>query len=115
MSICWWCYWGWPKEIADIFDEACRRLGDPDGWALEFGPGHVVWGDENWGSAEWCLEHFSEYVGDLTEEEQLVVRWSLTELAKIPLERREQTLRPDYDGEHPEKYPPPPGIVLVKR
>jgi hypothetical protein len=114
MGICWHCHWGWPKAVADIYDRACKDLGDEDGHALHYGPGHVVWDDENWHSAEWCLEHFDEYAKDLSESEKVIVRRSLQELSEIPLEERD--LEPeDYDDEHPEHYPPPLGAVLVRR
>jgi hypothetical protein len=114
MGICWSCYWGWPKAIADIYDKACKDLGDDDGHVLHYGPGHVVWEDENWHSAEWCLENFDKYSEDLNESEKTIVRRSLQELAAIPLEERD--LEPeDYDDEHPELYPPPKGAIMVHR
>lgn len=114
MSICWDCYWGWPKAVAEIYDRACKDLGDEDGQALHYGPAHVVWEDENWHSAECCLEHFDEYAENLSESEKVIVRRSLKELAAIPLEERD--LQPEgYDGKHPELYPPPEGVVMVRR
>ena len=44
---CWWCHWGWPKPIADIYDDCVERLGGDEG-PLLWGPAHVVWADENW-------------------------------------------------------------------
>ena len=109
MGICWYCYWGWPKPVSDIYQEALRRL-DGDDFPLKFGPSHIVWEDENFDSAEWCLEHFDEHKGDYGDEVLEVVRWSLDELAKLPLEARE-VIPDDYDDEHPEQYPPTIEVV----
>ena len=112
MGICWYCYWGWSKPVADIYD---RALGDLSGDSspLEYGPSHIVWSDENFHSAEWSLEHFDEHKGDLSEAELVIVKRSLTELAALPLNVR--CVEPDdYDDEHPELFPPPPGIEMVK-
>lgn len=104
MSICWYCHWGWPKPVADIYREAINRL-EGDWLPLDFGPGHIVWSDENFGGAEWCLDNFDLYRGDYTDQELDIVRWSLEELAKIPLGTRE-CVPDDYDGEHPDIFPP---------
>ena len=114
MSICWHCHWGWPKAVADIYDKACAALGDEDGHALHYGPAHVVWDDENWHSAEMCLKEFDKYTDDLREDEKSIVRQSLIELAAIPLAERDVEPE-DYDDEHPELYPPPEGVVMVRR
>lgn len=101
--ICWYCYWGWPKPVAEIYREALNRLGGNES-PLDYGPSHIVWADENFDSVEWCLEHFDECRRDYTDEELAVVRWSLEEMAKIPLEIRNPWPE-DYDGEHPENFP----------
>lgn len=110
--ICWNCYWGWPKPVADIYLRALEKLGgfeDP----LHFGPAHVVWEDENFDSARWCLDNFSKYTGDYSTDELAIVRESLEELVKLPRELLD--VEPDdYDGVHPEKFPPPPGVEMVK-
>ena len=112
MGICWYCHWGWPKEVAVIYKEALRRLnGDRD--ILSFGASHLVWGDENFDCAEWCLEHFNDYSENYNENEAAVVRWSLEELAKLPLNVRE-IIPEDYDDEHPELYPPTSEVVNCK-
>lgn len=113
MGICWYCYWGWPKAIADIYKAALDKL---DGWEspLHFGPAHIVWEDENFDSAEWCLEHFEEYTGndDYTAEHYAIVRWSLEELAKLPMSERD--VEPaNYDEKHPELFPPPAGLTMI--
>ena len=89
MGICWYCHWGWAKPVAEIYQEALKRL---NGYAspLHFGPAHIVWEDENFDSAEWCLENFDNYKGDYTPEELEIVKWSLVELAKLPLDDREK-------------------------
>lgn len=113
MGICWHCHWGWPDYVADIYNEALERL-EGDIYPLNFGPAHIVWEDENWDSVDWCLENFDKHTYEDYSAEQLeVVRWSLQELAKIPLEKRD--LEPeDYDEEHPENFPPPEGVRMVK-
>ena len=116
--ICWYCHWGWPKAVHDIFVAAKEKLGGKDG-PLLFGPSHIVWEDENFSSAEWCLEHFEDYAQDLTAEEKAVVRWSLEELIKIPLPERDPCPRKydeqdDADELDPNDYPPPAGMEMVK-
>ena len=110
--ICWYCYWGWAKPVAEIYLKALKKLNN-DSSPLHYGPAHVVWEDENWYSAEWCLNNFETYKGRFSEEELAIVKWSLEELIKIPLKQRE--IEPDdYDGLHPENYPPVDGIEVIK-
>jgi hypothetical protein len=128
--ICWYCYWGWPKPIADIYDEAVKQLGFDD--ALTSGPGHSVWADENFDKAERDLGNFDEYDNDhqcLSVKELAIVRWSLEELVKVPMSVR--TMGDAYeeawlDGKdwqppersevvHPRDFPPPQGMAMVKR
>lgn len=110
---CWYCYWGWPDYIMDIYQRALKDL-EYDEFPLLYGPGHIVWDDENFDSAEWCLEHFEEYRGGYSEEDLAIVRRSLEELSRIPLDKR--CIEPeDYEGEHPELFPPPDGIKMVKK
>lgn len=108
MGICWYCYWGWPKAIRDIYNEALEKLGG-DMSPLNFGPAHVVWEDESWDSAQWCIDHFDEYSKDLSEHEKTVVMWSLQELLKLP-EHVLNAKPDDYDDEHPKDFPPPADI-----
>ena len=111
MGICWYCYWGWAKPVAEIYTAALEALGG-DSDPLHFGPAHIVWEDENWDSARWCLDNFEKYPGDNSAEELAIVRWSLEELEKLPIEQRE--IEPeDYDGQHPERYPPTVEVVKV--
>lgn len=71
-----------------IFLQAAEKLGAGYSLPLEFGPAHIVWNDYNFGSAEWCLENFPETHDNATAEQLAIVRWSLEELVKIPMERR---------------------------
>jgi hypothetical protein len=105
MSICYWCYWGWPKPIQDIYNDALEKLEGDDS-PLKGGPGHVVWSDENWDLAQHCLDNFDKYgAEDLTDKEKEVVRESLEKLLLVPDEFKNE---PDgYDGENPRLFPPP--------
>ena len=110
--MCWYCYWGWSKPVADIYKKALEDLDGRDS-SLHYGPAHIVWDDENFGSAEWCLEHFDEYKRDYSIDDLIIVRRSLEELARLPLDVR--CVAPEeYDGRHPELYPPPIGVKMVK-
>jgi hypothetical protein len=111
MGICYWCYWGWPKPIKEIYD---RAVADLDGWddPMEFGPGHIVWSDENWDSAQWCLDHFDEYRGDYSDVDLAIVRRSLEELLAVPGEFKEPPA--DYDDENPAAFPPPAHWQVAK-
>lgn len=112
MWVCWYCYWGWPKVVANIYTEAKLRLNG-DSTPLNFGPSHIVWEDENFESAELCLSHFNKGNCDFTKEELEIVRWSLEELSKVPL--KDRCVEPDdYNGSNPQFYPPPKNIEMVK-
>lgn len=107
--ICYWCYWGWPKPIHNIYTRAVEKLGGSER-ALEFGPAHVVWADENWGSAQWCLDHFEDWEKDdndgrFDERELEVVKQSLVELLSVQDEYKHPP--EGFDDESPEKFPPP--------
>jgi len=80
-------YREWSELVTEIYEAALEKL-DGNENPLHFGPAHIVWEDGNLDSAEWCLEHFDEYLGMYTDEEYKVVKWSLEELAKIPVEMR---------------------------
>lgn len=101
---CWYCHWGWAAPVVEIYNRALKKL-DGDSSPLHYGPAHIVWDDENFDCAEDCLRRFDENAGDLSDFEKEVVRVSLQELAALP--REEWDVEPeDYDGQHPEKYPP---------
>lgn len=108
--ICWYCYWGWPQEVVEIYNRWLDKIGES---AMEYGPGHIVWSDENFEdeSIQSCID--DKYVYDLSKEERDGAIESLRELLKVPSDIR-NCEPPDYDGEHPENYPPPAGMVMVK-
>jgi hypothetical protein len=111
MGYCWYCTYGWPKQIADIYHRHEPTAGES---AMHYGPAHVVWDDENFEreSVQWCLDHFDDYRGDHSNEALEAVRKSLVELLELP----DDVLvpRPDYDNEHPDEFPPPPGMEMVR-
>lgn len=116
MGMCWWCHWGWPKPIRDIYDKALAAL-DGDESPLLYGPAHVVWGDENWDSAQWCLDEFESWEmywmeDRFSDSDREAVRQSLVELVALPDELKQEPV--DYDGEHPENFPPPSHWVMVR-
>jgi hypothetical protein len=123
MSICWYCHWGWAKPVSDIYDDAVAKLealGEDADMLLHYGPGHIVWDDENFGrgNVEYCIEQcgdpFAYGDNSPSEEAQAIVKASLTALLEVPDEIRD--CWPEaYDGENPSAFPPPPGIEMVKR
>jgi hypothetical protein len=116
MGICWYCYWGWSEPVAEIYIKALSKL-NKDNSPLCFGPSHIVWEDENFGndSIEWCLQELNsfenKYYERFTPEDLKVVKWSLEELMKVPLEIRCPEPE-DYDDTNPELFPPK--IKMVK-
>jgi hypothetical protein len=112
MGVCYWCYWGWPKPIRDIYDDCVSRVGESP---LLYGPGHVVWADENWNSAQWCLDHFDEHVGDGDEAELAVARESLERLVALPDEFKTEPNGFDADEHDPADFPPPEPWECEKR
>jgi len=99
--------------VADIYAKYTKLAGDSG--ALDFGVGHIVWSDENWdrSSIEWCIKQPDESDYWTPEQHALAVE-SLKELLAVPDEIRECEPA-DYDGEHPENYPPPAGLVMVTK
>lgn len=107
MCVCYWCYWGWPRAIREIYDACVSRAGES---AMRWGPAHIVWEDENWDSAQWCLDTFDEWVRDwngerYTVEQLSVVRESLECLVSVSDEFKHEP--EGYDDENPEAFPPP--------
>jgi len=111
MGICWYCYWGWAKPVAEIYLEAVKKLSG-NHRPLIFGPSHIVWEDENFDAVQRCLDNFDHWKGDFTDSDLEVVRWSLEELNKIPLDERD-IIPEDYDEEHPELYPPKVEVIKM--
>lgn len=110
--ICWYCHWGWAKPVADIYQTALAKLGG-DSAPLVWGQSGIVWGNENFHLAENCLGQFNEQEEGYTPEELAVLRWSLEELVKLPLDVR--CVEPeDYEGDDPQLFPPPAGVEMVK-
>jgi len=107
--ICWYCYWGWPEQTRAIYERAAAEIGEHN---LDYGPGHIVWADENFdsGNIEFCIREADKYRGDLPDSYLAIAIRALTELLAIPEEIRCCAPR-EYDGEHPDKFPPPAGIA----
>jgi hypothetical protein len=134
-GICWFCHWGWPKPIRDIYDRAEKEIDDildrldryrgmaafgkwegtpPTGEsALEYGPAHCTWSDENFDSVDWEIGHCSDpEFSDWHPDVLAIVKRSLEELKALPEELKVSPK--GYDGEHPENYPPTHGVEMVK-
>ena len=121
---CWWRYWGWPKEIHDIYDKAVKAM---DGYtnSMHYGPAHHVWEAGNFddSSIQKCIDKFK--VPGVVYD--FPVRKSLEDLLKISLEIR--TLCSPYrdaffatisssvhiERPDPADYPPPDHVKMVKR
>lgn len=117
MGACWHCYWGWPKQVMDIYRKYCEPAYCD---AMHFGPAHIVWEDENFEdyNIESCLEQckrldYWTHERGFTEGDVEHVRESLVELMQVPEEIRCEP--EDYDDEHPENFPPAPGLVMVRK
>lgn len=110
--ICWYCYWGWPIQIADIYDKYIEIAGES---AMHYGPAHIVWDDENFERThiQWCLDNFCKNDEKYYSAEELeAVKNSLLDLLKLPDEILEAEPE-DYDGEHPYKFPPKVSVRKV--
>lgn len=113
--ICYYCFWGWPKAVSEVYQAALAAL---DGYEdpLLFGPSHIVWSDENFDDSciKFCLDQLTnhkETYDHYSDHELGVVHESLVKLSEIPESIR--TYCPeDYDDEHPENFPPT--IEMVK-
>jgi hypothetical protein len=116
MEQCWYCYWGWAEPVARIFREAVESLGGDEN-PLLYGPGHIVWEDENFNrsSVEFCLRQCDEKPAaswDMSADALAAVRASLEALLALPDAARE--VQPEgYDGENPQDYPPAVPVVRV--
>lgn len=116
INMCWYCHWGVPKPVSDIYYEALDRLNDDDS-PLLYGPSHVVWEDFNLDdrNIKRCIEYCDLYEGDYTKDELMIVKWSLQELLKIPESQRD--IDPsvyDEDNTPYDELPPPTGVKMVR-
>lgn len=112
--MCWYCYWGLPEPVAKIYDKF------KDQCDLHWGRGHVVWEDSNLDSEtiQWCIEQ--PYKGDDDQQERdcdELIKESLLELLAVPESIRCPIPGGDEVDPHnePEKFPPPDGMVMLKR
>lgn len=121
MSICWYCYWGWNQKVLDIYNQYEKLVGES---SMDYGPGHIVWADENFleENIEYCIKYCDELLADEKQREErdisrtdvLLVRDSLIALLKIPEDER--CCEPeDYDGNSPENFPPPNSIKMGRK
>lgn len=104
-GLCWYCHWGWPKPVADIYQEFKEIVGED---ALHWGPAHVVWEDENFD------DHSIDFCIGACGENHAAVRESLVRLRAVP-EQDRCVVPIEYDGEAPERFPPADGIEIVKK
>jgi hypothetical protein len=113
MGVCWYCHWGWPQQVAEIYDRAAAGLGYDS--PLLYGRSHIVWEDENFEDdhIKFCLEQSAGSYVFTAAEDAIVIR-SLKELLAIP-ESIRCCVPEDYDDEHPELFPPPTELAMVKR
>lgn len=113
--MCWYCHWGLPKPVADIYIRAVTDLGGNE-FPLTSAAGHVVWSDYNFHMAQNCLDDPDNiYYNDGFEPWEIEILYrSLRELAALP--ESAWDVEPDTHGDfqHPENYPPPPGVAMVK-
>jgi len=114
--MCWYCHWGVPKPVADIYSKALNQLDDYDS-PLLYGPSHVVWDDFNLDdrNIKRCIEYCDQYEGgNYTKDELVIVKQSLEELLKIP--ESERDIDPsvyDEDNIPYNKLPPPLNVEMV--
>lgn len=115
---CWWCHWGWPRQIHEVYDRALVALGGNRN-PIIYGPAHVVWEDENWDLAQDCLDNFDNWERNynsslnLNAKELQIVRKSLVELLGVPAEYKCEPA--EYKGINPEKFPPPDHWEMIRR
>ena len=115
MGICWYCTWGWSEQSVNIYKKYLDLL-DGDDSVLHFGPGHIVWSDENFETEhiEFCLKEKWDNNKNFTEQQWNIALESLKELLAIPEDIR-CCCPEDYDDENPLDYPPREGIVMIKK
>jgi hypothetical protein len=113
MGVCWYCHWGWPEQVVAIYQKYLPLIGES---GLDYGPGHIVWADENFEaeSVQWCIDNADKYRHEgLTDEQHALCVDSLKELLALPEDIREAEPK-EYEGENPELYPPREGLVMSK-
>lgn len=129
MGICWYCYWGWPEQVAEIYRKFSARVSDPCS-VLDYGPGHIVWADENFETEhiEWCIANGAEWREHkwdakwpnphegllLSDEDFELAIQSLKELLEVP-EKVRCCVPADYDDENPAKFPPTIEMMSKRR
>jgi hypothetical protein len=117
MTICWYCHWGWPKPVADIYDAALKKLDGYD-HPLHYGPSHIVWDDENFEdeNIQFCLDQLDVpfFKERFSQTELEIVKESLLALQSIPLEIRCPP-GSEIETDEPNLYPPPSNMEMVKR
>lgn len=106
--ICWYCYWGWACEVADLYEAAAADIGEH---ILEYGPSHVVLCDENFedGSIDFCIKACDDpmYDGSYELADLEKLKGWLLKLKAIPESVR--CCEPEAyaeDGDHPGMFPP---------
>lgn len=59
--------------------------GDSGEFAMKYGPAHIVWADGNYErkSVQFCLDHWGEYDGPISENALCIVKESLVELMRF--------------------------------
>jgi hypothetical protein len=120
MGTCWYCHWGWPKLVMEVYKASEAKLIEIDSYdrVLKFGPSHIVWEDENFddGSIQFCLEFLvkerDKLYKDYSDAELAICQESLEDLLKVP-ESVRCCIPNDYDDEHPENYPAV-GVEMVR-
>lgn len=130
--ICWYCYWNvWPKAVLGIYEKYENAIDDKlmvldmdfnaPSWpqsgefALEYGPGHIVWSDENFDSAKWCIDNFAAYLdSECPKDIADLIKKSLEELDALPGELKDAVPK-EYKGENPENFPPDYELVRSKK
>ena len=122
MAVCYWCFWGWPKPIADVYNDALKKLqaisdqhGEQD---LEYGPAHIVWNEENWDddSVQFCIDACDNVAyADIEPAVLAIVRASLVDLKSVPVVFRVEPDGYENDDDHPERYPPPANWHMMQR
>lgn len=111
--MCWYCYWGLPKPVHEIYQRGLEDVGES---AMNYGPAHVVWADFNLdnGSIQACIEDCEQRLyGDFDATTFERVKQSLVELLAVPEEIR-CPMPDNHDPNQPELFPPPAGLELVK-